>query len=98
MATVGTLLMVTLLPMKYIPFDPSALKCKKNSKLKAKKSNIMERNLYEDDSHGCDREWANINELSNLLDSNALRSLDPELLNKVGATSPSGSPHLGIPS
>jgi hypothetical protein len=49
--------------MKYVPFDPSALKRKKNSKPKAKKSNITEHNLYEDDPHGCDGEWANIDDL-----------------------------------
>jgi hypothetical protein len=70
--------------MKYVPFDPSALKYKKNSKPKAKKSNITERNLFKDDSHGCDGEWANIDDLlPDLSDSNALHSLDLGLLAAV---------------
>jgi hypothetical protein len=99
MATVSTFPLATLLSKGFIPFNPLALKPKKNPKPKTKKSNTMKCNLYEDNSHGYDREWANINDLlPDLLGSNALCSLDLGSLVVVGATSPSGSPHPDIPS
>ncbi|KAF2178266.1 hypothetical protein K469DRAFT_334460 [Zopfia rhizophila CBS 207.26] len=94
MATVSTFPLATSLrSIKYVPFDPSALKRKTKSKPKAKnKPNITEHNLYQDGSHRYDEEWANINDFStDLSDSNALRYLDPGLPAAVEATSPSGS-------
>jgi hypothetical protein len=83
--------------MKFFSFDPSARKRKTNSKPKPKKSNITEHKLYDDDSHGYDGEWANIDDFSSSLsDSNALRSLDPGLLAIIGATGLSGSLYPGI--
>ncbi|KAF2179510.1 hypothetical protein K469DRAFT_694017 [Zopfia rhizophila CBS 207.26] len=98
MATVSTLPLATSLPsIKYIPFDPSALKRKTKSKPKAKiKPNITEHNLYENGSYRYNEEWADINNFpTDLSDSNALRSLDPGLPAAVGAASPSSSLHLG---
>ncbi|KAF2176314.1 hypothetical protein K469DRAFT_700024 [Zopfia rhizophila CBS 207.26] len=101
MATVSTLPLATSLPsIKYVPFDPLALKRKTKSKPKAKnKPNITEHNLYEDGSHGHDGRWADIDNFStDLSDSNALRSLDPGLPAAVGAARPSDSLHPGISS
>ncbi|KAF2804449.1 uncharacterized protein BDZ99DRAFT_481262 [Mytilinidion resinicola] len=97
MATVSTFPIATSLSKAFIHFNPSTLKPEskpeskpRKSKSQAKKPNITERNLSEDDSHRCDEEWANINNLlPGLSGSNALRSLDPEPLVAVGATSPS---------
>ncbi|KAF2174862.1 hypothetical protein K469DRAFT_685211 [Zopfia rhizophila CBS 207.26] len=97
MATVSTLPLVTLLPsIKYVPFNPLALKRKTKSKPKAKnKPNITENNPYEDGSYNYDREWADIDDFStDLSDPNALRSLDPELPTIVEAASPLSSLYL----
>ncbi|KAF2181420.1 hypothetical protein K469DRAFT_713853 [Zopfia rhizophila CBS 207.26] len=92
MATVSTFPLATSLPsIKYVPFDPSALKRKTKSKPKAKnKRNITEHDLYKDGSHGYNGECANIDNFStDLSDSHALRSLDPGLPAAVEAAGPS---------
>jgi hypothetical protein len=95
MATVSNLLLAILPPpIKYVPFNPLILKRKIKSKRKAKaKPNIMEHSLYKDGSCGYSEEGVDVFS-TDLLDSNALRSLDPGLPATVGATGPLGSLHL----
>jgi hypothetical protein len=106
MATVSTFPLATSLSKAFIHFNPSTPGPEskpeskpRKSKSKARKPEVTGHNLSEGDSRGCGEGWADIGDLlPGLSSSNALRSLNPEPLVTVGATSPSGSPHPDIPS